>query len=168
MADQPPPYAPHRARLATPIGVVELLGDDRALHRVTIIPDDSEPTSIDAPRGSPVAMAVDQLEEYFDGRRRVFDVPLAPIPSPRGAVLRRAITSVGYGETQSYGAVARRFDSAARAMGQACARNPFPIIVPCHRVTSAGGAKENYSGGAGIVTKAWLNAHEAQHRESAP
>jgi methylated-DNA-[protein]-cysteine S-methyltransferase len=69
--------------------------------------------------------------------------------------LRAGIAGVPYGETLTYGALARLIDSAPRAVGQACKRNPFPIIIPCHRVTSASGP-EHYSGGAGISTKAWL------------
>ena len=63
----------------------------------------------------------------------------------------------------TYGALAKAHDSGARAVGGACAHNPYPIVIPCHRVTSSGGARENYSAGDGPVTKAWLIAHEARH-----
>jgi methylated-DNA-[protein]-cysteine S-methyltransferase len=68
--------------------------------------------------------------------------------------------AIAYGETLSYGDLARLAGSAPRAIGQACARNPFPIIVPCHRVLSSGGARGHYSGGEGPITKRWLLDHE--------
>jgi len=64
------------------------------------------------------------------------------------------------GETISYGALARIAGSSPRAIGQACARNPFPIVVPCHRVVGSGGAIGHYSAGRGIITKSWLLDHE--------
>ena len=107
--------------------------------------------------------AAAQLKAYFDGNLQQFDLPLVPLPSVRGEALRAAIASIPYGETMTYGALAKAHDSSARAVGGACARNPYPIIIPCHRVTSSGGAKENYSAGHGPATKAKLIAHEARH-----
>lgn len=63
------------------------------------------------------------------------------------------------GETVTYGALARTHESAARAIGGVCRTNPFPIVVPCHRVVSAG-KTDYYSAGTGPTTKAWLLAHE--------
>ena len=70
------------------------------------------------------------------------------------------MTEIPYGETASYGALARRVGSAAQAVGQACGANPIPIIIPCHRVVAAGGLG-GYSGGVGVTTKESLLAHEA-------
>src|SRR3546814_13589613 len=67
-------------------------------------------------------------------------LPLTPAASPLGEVLRAAIVAIPHGETASYGQVARAVESGPRAVGQACARNPFPIIVPCHRVLGNGGS----------------------------
>ena len=104
--------------------------------------------------------ATRQLGEYFGGARQTFDLPLAPLDTPRGEVLRAAIASIGHGETLTYGALARAAGSSPRAVGQACARNPLPIIVPCHRVLASNGIGA-YSGGNGVKTKQWLLAHEA-------
>ena len=104
-------------------------------------------------------MASAQLAEYFAGKRRDFDLPLQPARSDRGTALRLGIAAIGYGETASYGALAKALDSGPRAVGQACRRNPFPIVIPCHRVTSASGP-EHYSGGDGVATKSWLLAFE--------
>jgi len=163
-------YAPHHATLATPIGRVTITGDERVLTGVRIgsmvdagLSGGEEPDH--APIGSPVAQAMQQMTEYFAGVRQRFDLPLAPLISARGEALRAAIASIPYGETLSYGALAKAHDSGARAVGGACRRNPYPIIIPCHRVTSSNGAAENYSGGDGPTTKAWLNAHEQTHRD---
>ncbi|HWL46290.1 MAG TPA: methylated-DNA--[protein]-cysteine S-methyltransferase, partial [Sphingomonadaceae bacterium] len=92
-----------------------------------------------------------------------FALPLSPAGTPRGPAHRAAIMAIGYGETASYGEVARAIGSSPRAVGQACARNPLPIIVPCHRVLGAGGAIGHYSAGDGIATKCWLLSHEKGH-----
>lgn len=92
-----------------------------------------------------------QLEEYFAGRRRAFDVALDWRLSTgfRSTVLHHLATDVGYGQTASYGAVARLAGSpkAVRAVGTACATNPIPVIVPCHRVVRSDGSMGGYLGG---------------------
>ena len=75
-------------------------------------------------------------------------------------MLRDAIRAIPYGAQRSYGAVARTIDSGPRAIGQACRRNPMPIVIPCHRVTATGGIGF-YSGGKGVETKIWLLQHES-------
>ncbi|MBU6207207.1 MAG: methylated-DNA--[protein]-cysteine S-methyltransferase, partial [Alphaproteobacteria bacterium] len=117
------------------------------------------------PKEGALLEAVAQIEAYFAGERISFDLSLRPAQSPRGAALRDGIIAVPYGSTATYGEVARRTDSGPRAVGQACRMNPFPIIVPCHRIVSASGP-EHYSGADGIKTKAWLNAHELKHRST--
>lgn len=146
------------ARIATPIGLVELTAVDQVLTAVRIDPSNNAPTY--APAGHALLEAgVIQIEDWFAGKRKGFDFPLAPLTTPRGEALRDGIAAIGYGETLTYGQLAERIGSASRAVGQACRRNPFPIIIPCHRVTSAG-AQEFYSGGEGPRTKAWLIAFE--------
>lgn len=131
-------------------------------------------TSLDiVPDGPEVEGASDLLQEtmrqlraYFAGARTRFDLPLAPLRSPRGMALRAAIAAIGFGDTATYGEISSRIGSSARAIGGACRRNPLPILIPCHRVTSASGP-DHYSAGAGPSTKAWLLAHERQHRTNA-
>jgi methylated-DNA-[protein]-cysteine S-methyltransferase len=160
-------YAPHVVALQTPVGTIIVSGDDDYISSIRICADNEDPVLPSAPPGSPVMQAAAQLRRYFDGELRAFHLPLVPLTSARGQALRAAIASVPYGETLSYGALARMHDSGARAVGGACANNPYPIVIPCHRITSSGGAKEQYSGGRGPVTKAWLTAHEAQHSKKA-
>jgi len=91
-----------------------------------------------------------ELNEYFDGRRRGFDVPLDWRLSAgfRSTVLHR-LPEIGYGHTASYAAVARLAGSprATRAVGTACATNPLPLVVPCHRVVRSDGGMGGYLGG---------------------
>lgn len=105
-------------------------------------------------------IAAEQIAQWFAGERQDFDVPLTPAPTPRGDTLRQGLVAVGFGETLSYGALAQRLGSSARAIGQLCARNPFPLIVPCHRIVGSGGALGHYSAGEGPTTKFWLLDHE--------
>jgi methylated-DNA-[protein]-cysteine S-methyltransferase len=100
--------------------------------------------------------AAAELDEYFAGRRRAFDVPvdLRGITGFRRAVIDE-LARVAYGTVVTYGELAARAGRprAARAVGRAMATNPLPIILPCHRVLAAGGGMGGYSGGHGLETK---------------
>ncbi|HWF52660.1 MAG TPA: methylated-DNA--[protein]-cysteine S-methyltransferase [Solirubrobacteraceae bacterium] len=95
------------------------------------------------------ALARTQLEEYFAGRRRGFDLALAPAGSPFELAVWQALLAIPYGETVSYGELAARIGrpGAPRAVGLANARNPISVIVPCHRVIGADGSLTGYGGG---------------------
>lgn len=144
---------------ASPIGAIFVEGDGQRLTSVSIVPD-ATPRASDP--DALLAEAERQILAYFGGRLAAFDLPLAPAATPRGEEMRAAICAIPHGATASYGELARRIASGPRAIGQACRRNPLPIVVPCHRVVAAGGAIGYYSGGAGITTKAWLLNHESQ------
>lgn len=147
-------YARAAATIATPIGPIRIEADGDALASIWVGRSGGDADT------ALLRNAAAQLAAYFAGDLTVFDLPLAPAASDRGPELRQAICSVGYGETASYGDLATRTGASARAIGQACASNPFPIIVPCHRVLPAGGALGYYSAGDGPATKAWLLKHE--------
>ncbi|AJP73604.1 cysteine methyltransferase [Sphingomonas hengshuiensis] len=155
-------YARDHALIATPIGIVRIEGDDALVHAIRI----EAPGSV-ARAGCAAAVrdAHDQIAEWFAGSRKHFTLALAPAATDRGAVLRAGLVAVGYGETLSYGELAITLRSSARAVGQLCARNPFPIVVPCHRILGAGGALGAYSAGDGPVTKSWLLEHERRFSE---
>jgi methylated-DNA-[protein]-cysteine S-methyltransferase len=146
------------ARIATPIGMVELTAYEGILTGVRINPADTGSSSIPT-KNRLLEAATAQMQDWFAGKRKDFDLPLAPLSTLRGEALRAGIAAISYGQTLTYGELAAQIGSAPRAVGQACKRNPFPIIIPCHRVTSAG-AQEFYSGGEGPRTKAWLIAFE--------
>lgn len=105
-----------------------------------------------------------QLADYFAGSRRTFDLQVELHGSPFQRRVWQALLDVPYGQTASYGEIARRLDvpTAARAVGTANGRNPVSIVVPCHRVIGASGTLTGY--GWGTDRKAWLLDHEARPR----
>ena len=110
---------------------------------------DQEPTPL-------LREACAQLQDYFDGKRQSFDLPLKPEGSPFQQRVWQALCQIPYGETRSYADIARILGSAPRAVGQANGANPIPLLIPCHRVISAQGALGGYSGGDGPATKRYL------------
>lgn len=134
--------------MPSPIGTLTLFAADGAL---VAIEAGAAPT---AGEGSPVLIeARKQLNDYFDGNRKTFDLPMDPAGTPRQKEIWAAMSNIPYGETRTYGELARSIRSAARAVGGACARNPIPIVIPCHRVLGADGGVGNYSFADGPDTK---------------
>jgi methylated-DNA-[protein]-cysteine S-methyltransferase len=137
--------------LDSPIGELLLVGDGQALHGLYM---QEGRTAISVRpqwerQDGPFAAVRAQLDEYWNGRRRDFDVPLALHGSPFQQQAWRALQQIPYGETVSYGEQARRIGPTAdpRAVGQANGRNPVAVIVPCHRVIGADGSLTGYGGG---------------------
>lgn len=153
-------YARDTARIATPVGVITISGDDHELHAITL----GGEGEIVAGTAAPVRAAAEQLTAWFAGALTTFDLALSAAASERGAALRSAMVAIPYGDTLSYRALAKVAASSARAIGQACARDPFPIVVPCHRVLNASGSLGAYSAGEGPITKQWLLAFERRGR----
>lgn len=94
-----------------------------------------------------------QLDAYFNGTLKEFNLPLSPQGTPFQQSLWKFLQQIPYGTTRTYGDIATDLGSAARAVGGACGKNPLPIIIPCHRVISANGKLTGYTGGEGIETK---------------
>jgi methylated-DNA-[protein]-cysteine S-methyltransferase len=149
-----------RATLPSPIGTILIDCDDRWVLSVRIC--DAPVIGQQKVFNDISRAASEQIQAYFAGELTIFSLPIKPLASARGEALRAAICAIPYGDTLSYGSVARAADSGPRAIGQACRRNPLPIIIPCHRVTASGGIGY-YSGGKGVETKSWLIHHEAGH-----
>jgi methylated-DNA-[protein]-cysteine S-methyltransferase len=105
-----------------------------------------------APAGPVLLEAGEQLDAYFAGERREFTLPLRLAGTPFELAVWEALRHIPYGETVSYGRLAAGLGrpGAARAVGRANARNPLPIVVPCHRVIGADGRLAGYAGGLGI------------------
>ena len=118
-----------------------------------------------APDNAHLKRAKKQLREYFAGKRKAFDLELDPSGSVFQKQVWRAIAGVPYGETISYGELARRcgFPEGARAAGAATGRNPIGIVVPCHRIVGSNGKLTGYAGG--LDKKRALLALEAGERE---
>ncbi|QPK79807.1 methylated-DNA--[protein]-cysteine S-methyltransferase [Corynebacterium lizhenjunii] len=148
-----------------PLGRIHLVVGPYALHQV-LLPTDfphALPRQEEDPRHPILLQARAQLLEYFAGTRVSFSLPLpAPDPGFAGAA-QAALGQIPYGHRWSYAQLADTAGNprAARAAGSACARNPLPLILPCHRVGPASGALGNYRGGSDA--KRWLIAHEAAH-----
>ncbi len=103
-----------------------------------------------------LSQAISQLNEYFDGDRLDFDLPLNPPGSEFQKQVCRAMSAIPGGSTRSYGEIAKDIESSAQAVGNACGLNPIPIIIPCHRVLAAGKEMGGFSGQGGVDTKAAL------------
>ena len=139
--------------LESPIGELLLAGEgDGDALALLHMQDGPRPTVVAGTwerSDEPFARVRAQLDEYFDGSRRRFDVALKPAGSPFELAVWRALVEIPFGETVSYGELARALGrpGAARAVGLANARNPIAVIVPCHRVIGAGGGLTGYGGG---------------------
>ena len=135
----------------SPIGELMLVGDGEALHHLSMqggrrpLRRDAAWTRDDGAFDN----VIGQLEEYFTGARQTFTVPLSLTGNPFEQRVWRALLEIPYGETTSYGEIARGVGSpdAPRAVGLANGRNPVALIVPCHRVIGADGSLTGYGGG---------------------
>ncbi len=99
--------------------------------------------------------AIAQLTAYFAGELKNFDLPLAPAGNPLQQGVFQAMLDIPYGETRTYGEIAKELGTYGQPVGQACGANPIPVIIPCHRVLSATGLG-GYSGEGGLDTKITL------------
>ncbi|HVF73984.1 MAG TPA: methylated-DNA--[protein]-cysteine S-methyltransferase [Acidimicrobiales bacterium] len=153
-------------RTPSPIGDLLLVGDGDVLNGLYVA--DHEKCAVITSEWKQDDDAFEdvrrQLGEYFAGTRRTFDLRIELHGSPFQRQVWDALLEVPYGETASYGQIARRLGrpTAARAVGAANGRNPVSIIVPCHRVIGASGTLTGY--GWGTDRKAWLLDHEAPAR----
>jgi methylated-DNA-[protein]-cysteine S-methyltransferase len=156
----------------SPVGPLLLAATPRGLVRVAYDIEDHDrvletlagrlsPRVLRAP--SRLDAAARELSEYFAGRRRTFDLPL-DLSLSRGfrLLVQQQLPSIGYGQTRSYQQVANLVGhpKAVRAVGTACATNPLPVVVPCHRVLKADGTPGRYVGGPD-AKKALLRLEEA-------
>jgi methylated-DNA-[protein]-cysteine S-methyltransferase len=141
----------------SPIGALRLVAGEEGLRRICF-PRERHPRAEDkAGERSParLAFARRQLEEYFDGARRSFELPLAPRGTPFQLRVWAALRTIPWGQTWSYAELARQLGqpSAVRAVGGANGRNPLPIVVPCHRVIGADGSLTGFGGGLQIKSQ---------------
>lgn len=141
--------------VATPLGPVALTEDDGALVRVAFAAGGQE-------RSALLDEASRQLEAYFAGDLRSFDLPLRPGVDAFGQSVLDAMRAIPYGETREYGQIARDLDTMPQPVGQACGQNPIPIVIPCHRVVGASGLG-GFSAPGGVETKVALLRHEGAY-----
>lgn len=138
----------------TPLGALTLIEKNDA-----IVALDWGPTK--GFLGTPLLQAASQqLHQYFAGQRGVFDLPIAPVCTEQQQRVFTEMRGIPFGETRSYGDLAKILDCPAQAIGQVCGENPVPILIPCHRVVGADGVLTGYSWGKGVETKRFLLRHE--------
>ncbi|HMH57890.1 MAG TPA: methylated-DNA--[protein]-cysteine S-methyltransferase [Galbitalea sp.] len=150
-------------RVDSPIGRLEITSDGDAITSLSIERAGSLPyEELDERSSKLLDLAAKQLGEYFAGKRRNFELPVAP----RGTEFQESVWSqladIEWGDVRSYGelGIATGRSAAGRAVGGAVGANPIPIIIPCHRVLASNNRITGYSGGNGIPTKIWLLEHE--------
>jgi len=135
--------------LKTPIGKLLIAGDAQTVRRIGF-PNNNAPELgwIEESTG-PLENTARQLQEYFNGRRTSFDLPVAPEGTAFQKKVWQRLQGIPYGETISYGDLARRVGNpkASRAVGAANGQNPIPIVIPCHRVIGANGKLTGFGGG---------------------
>jgi methylated-DNA-[protein]-cysteine S-methyltransferase len=159
---------PERTTLVvpSPVGLLALTAEGDALVEVDLAVSPESSTSVaDPTSASPLlAEAARQLDAYFAGELREFDLPLRPHGTPFQLAVWDALREIPYGQTASYADVARRIGrpTAARAVGHANGRNPLAVVVPCHRVIGSDGSLTGYAGG--LEMKRVLLALEAGAR----
>ena len=148
--------------LQTPLGPVCLTETDgviRGLHWRAAPPGGDDAGGDDAGGDSAgLREAAAQVRAYFDGRLTRFDLTL-DWGTGLQAQLRRAMAAIPFGQTRTYGDLARQIGVPAQAIGQACGANPLPILIPCHRVLGAS-SLGGFSARGGVETKVWLLRHE--------
>ena len=135
----------------SPIGRLLLAGDKHSLKVIGFSSGDkARGANADWERfDEPFRKVKVQLEEYFAGHRKIFDVDLAPDATPFQSSVLEALREIPYGETRSYRDIAERIGNpkAVRAVGGANGSNPIPIIIPCHRVIGSNGTLTGFGGG---------------------
>ncbi|MEP7362338.1 MAG: methylated-DNA--[protein]-cysteine S-methyltransferase [Acidobacteriota bacterium] len=146
----------------SPIGELLLAGDGAALSLIGFPAGKGHRAPREDWVEDPAAFsdARRQLDDYFEGKLRQFDIPLAPRGTEFQLAVWEALTCIPFGETIAYRDLAIRIGNptAVRAVGAANGANPIPIVVPCHRVIGADGSLTGFGGG--LDTKRWLLRHE--------
>ena len=149
--------------MSSPIGDLLLVGDGTSLTALYTPEHVRMPASTGDRDNAAFGQVREQLVEYFDGQRAEFELALAPLGTAFQQQVWQELRRIQYGDTASYGQIARRVGNprAVRAVGHANGRNPISIIVPCHRVVGSDGTLTGYAGG--LAAKQWLLSHEAKH-----
>ena len=139
--------------VGSPVGDLFVAATDRGLARISYFPDGMEETiartfGVRVLR-APLDEVRRELDEYFEGRRQMFDLPIDLRVAPFHEQVLAELARVPYGHTETYGALAKKVGRphAARAIGTVMNRNPIPIVLPCHRIIGANGSLTGYGGG---------------------
>jgi len=146
----------------TPLGIAKIDGDEHGIVAVSILNDEQSITDI-VPDG--LQDCVYQLNEYFSGDRKTFDLKLNPKGTPFQRKVWGQLETIPYGKSISYLELSKQFGDvkAIRAVASANGKNPLWIIIPCHRVIGSDGSLVGYAGGLG--RKQWLLNHESPNKQ---
>ncbi|HET6527668.1 MAG TPA: methylated-DNA--[protein]-cysteine S-methyltransferase [Balneolaceae bacterium] len=144
---------------SSPVGILHLKTDGESLTAAHF--SDAKPALATHPSNHLVIrQAITQLDEYFEGKRAAFDLPLAPDGTDFQQSVWKKLQEIPFGQTITYGELAEMLGDVnkVRAVGKANGKNPIPVIIPCHRVIGANNKLVGYGGG--IENKRWLLQHE--------
>jgi len=153
----------HQAVLASPIGKLGITTSATHLLSIDFIDCEIAEQSASNPLAEEVCL---QLKAYFNDKNYGFTLPIAEFGSPFQQLVWQQLRHTKPGETLTYGELAKQLNTSARAIGNACRRNPIPIITPCHRIVAAG----HIGGYSGRITgniwniKQWLLSHESHNQ----
>lgn len=152
------------AVIKTPFGALGIRSGAGMVQEFVFLPAHLAPTAPTAPTDAAAEQACRQVERYLAAPDYRFDLPMAVVGTNFQQRVWAAIAAIPRGQTTTYGAIAKMLRTAPRAVGQACGANWFPLVIPCHRVTAAGGlggfAHHDDAGGFHLGVKRWLLAHE--------
>ncbi|AGX41570.1 methylated-DNA--[protein]-cysteine S-methyltransferase [Clostridium saccharobutylicum] len=139
----------------TMIGELGIEENGLAITKVFLVDKDIEKGPSEKNETELLKEAIKQLNEYFDGKRKEFNLPLAPKGTEFQKKVWNTLKEIPFGETRSYGEIAKLIgnEKASRAVGMANNKNPIMIIIPCHRVIGANGKLVGYAGGIDIKEK---------------
>ncbi|MEO1766866.1 methylated-DNA--[protein]-cysteine S-methyltransferase [Thiobacter aerophilum] len=149
----------YQAVIAAPFGVLGIRTQGQCLVAIDFLPHE---TPLAWPREPFAARVVGEIEAYFGDPRHLFTLPMAPAGTAHQRRVWQALVGIPAGQVMTYGELARRVGSSARAVGQACGANPIPLVIPCHRVVARAGPGGfmNQSAGPALAIKDWLLRHE--------
>ncbi|WP_370630751.1 methylated-DNA--[protein]-cysteine S-methyltransferase [Maritimibacter sp. DP1N21-5] len=136
------------ARVESPVGPLFVTEEDGAIMRLSWRGREEGQSPL-------LADAAAQFDDYFKGKRQAFDLPFRVSGTAFQRAVCDAMLAIPFGETRTYGDLARELGVTAQAVGQGCGGNPIPVLIPCHRVLAASGLG-GYSGEGGIETKVAL------------
>lgn len=158
-SDSKTPATGWQAIVAAPGFALGVRCDDDSLHLIEFL----SPQPAQEPDRPLAAEAARQLEAWLDDPASPFSLPLLAQGTPFQRRVWQEISEIPLGQTRSYGQLAKNLKNAPRAVGQACGANPFPLLVPCHRVLAAHGGLGGFNrqgGGFLLDIKRWLLRHE--------
>lgn len=156
----------YQAVFAAPFAALGIRTARGCLTGIDFLPPDTPPRP---PQDALAAQVCEQLAAYLADPGYAFDLPLSVVGTPYRQKVWQALCAIPPGDPMTYGELARRLGSAARAVGQACGANPIPIVIPCHRVVGKRGLGGFMGHGSGdpLDIKRWLLRHEQAQRRPA-